>query len=174
VDQGVPELITKEEYNLPFDGKEHASLLDIGCGRRKRSGALGMDRRWDCQPDIEHDVEDIPWPIGNEYFDAAIAWHVFEHLKPWLMIDVMNECHRVLRTDGLLYVGMPAPGSPQFYQDPTHVRTWNEGTPKHFDPDCANYSFYQPKPWKVEVNTTYKDKNDPEKVALYFVFRKRT
>jgi predicted SAM-dependent methyltransferase len=167
--------MTKEEVNMPFTGVFHGTLLDLGCGLgdRRRAGATGMDKQIRCSPEILHDIEVLPWPIEDTLFDAAIAWHLFEHLKPWLMIDIMNECHRVLKPNGLLYVGMPSPGSPQFYQDPTHIRTWNKSTPKHFDPDSTQYKFYHPKPWKIEVNTTYKDKNDPDKVAMYFVFRKR-
>ena len=40
--------------------------LDIGCSDKKREGFLGMD----CRPlggvDIVHDIENIPWPVGDE------------------------------------------------------------------------------------------------------------
>ena len=165
-------MITPEERRLPFDNAARPLLLDLGCGNSKRLGSTGMDSQAQCNPDILHNVEVLPWPVESESFEAVIAWHLFEHLKPWLIIDIMNECWRVVRTGGLLYIAMPQPGSPDFYQDPTHVRTWNADTPKHFDPRCKKYEFYKPRPWDIEVNSTYTIKS-LKKTALYFVFRKR-
>lgn len=106
--------------------------------------------------DIVHDIEVIPWPIEPGSFDIIIAWHVIEHIKPWLIINVMDECWRVLRQGGTIEIAMPTPNSFGFYMDPTHVHTWNEMTPTYFDPDFLHYKLYQPKPWKVTHRGTYK------------------
>ena len=164
--------VTQEEYRRPFNGGMTTPLLDIGCGNHKHLGSVGMDKLNHGTSDITHDLEVFPWPVKDGSFEAIIAWHVLEHLKPWLMIDVMNECWRVLKPDGLLYIAMPIAGSEGFYQDPTHTRTWNAKTPKHFDPESVKYQYYRPKPWKVEVNKTYRIEK-VNKTAHYFVMRKR-
>jgi len=129
-------------------------ILDIGCGQNKR-GSVGMDKRAMPGVDVVHDLEVLPWPFKDDEFDAAIAWHVFEHVKPWLMIDIMNEAWRVIKKDGTLDIGMPCPESFGFYMEPTHIRTWNEVTPTFFDPDYEYYNHYYPKPWKIIKNDWY-------------------
>lgn len=167
-------MLTREEFRRPWEaGAFTTPWLDLGCGNHKRPGAVGMDKqRGNTRPDIVHDLETFPWPIEDEAFAAIIAWHLFEHLKPWLIVEVIDECWRVAQPGGLLYIGMPHPGGYEFYQDPTHIRTWNKGTPLHFDPDYKQYVYYRPKPWKIENNGIYTVAK-PSKTALYFVLRKR-
>ena len=130
--------------------------LNLGCGQNpKRDSMVNLDIRPGPNVDVVHDCETFPWPFPDETFDAIIAWHVFEHLKPWLMIDIMDECWRVLKPDGLLKIGMPAEGSFGLSQEPTHIRTWNEATPHHFDPNYGYYKVYRPKPWKILVNEKF-------------------
>lgn len=125
-------------------------MLDLGCGAAKREKAtVGMDKRELPGVDLVHDMEVMPWPLKDERFSVIVAWHVFEHLKPWLIVDVMNECWRVLKVGGWLHIGMPTPEGWGLSMEPTHVRTWNEVTPRFFDPDFDNWKTYQPKPWKV-------------------------
>ena len=130
--------------------------LNLGCGHTQRKlGVIGLDIVPWPTVDVVHDCEVVPWPFPDAYFSYILAWHLFEHLKPWRIVEVMNECWRVLYTDGLLKLGMPAPNSVGFYQDPTHIRTWNEVTPRYFDPDYTFYRIYEPKPWKVVSTETY-------------------
>lgn len=156
-----------------------SGTLDIGCGSRRQPNAFGMDKRALPGVDLVHDLEVLPWPLPDGKFNKIIACHVFEHLKPWLMFDIMDECWRVLESKGQIKIAMPCAGSYGLSQDPTHVRTWNEATPQHFDPDYKYYNYYQPKPWKILKNTWY-NKGLPEGVtervfngSLYFVLEKR-
>lgn len=153
--------------------------LDLGCGATKRQGMVGMDIRPLPGVDIVHDAEVLPWPIPDETFDEIVAWHIFEHLKPWLILGIVDECWRIAKPDGRLIIGMPMPGSFGFFQDPTHIRTWNEATPFHFDPDHELYAKYRPKPWKIETNGWY-SKPVPKGVTerafnacLHIVLKKR-
>lgn len=131
-------------------------LLNLGCGSTsKQEGVIGMDIRPLPNVDVVHDCEVVPWPFTDGQFDRIVAWHLFEHLKPWHMVDVMNECWRVMEPGGTLKIGMPAAGSFGYSQDPTHIRVWNEATPHYFDPDYSHYAHYTPKPWKIEENMVY-------------------
>lgn len=159
-------------------------ILDIGCGSHRRASShikkcIGMDTRKGPGVDVVHDIETFPWPFEADTFERLIAWHVFEHLKPWLMIDVMNECWRILQEDKEFDIGMPCPGTSAFYQDPTHVRTWNEATPLYFDPAHKAYLNYKPQPWTLVSIRRYL-KPLPVGVplgipneAFHFVLRKR-
>ena len=125
-------------------------ILDMGCGNRKLDADWGADIRPGPKVNTVMDMEITPWPFGDGQFSGIRLHHVLEHLKPWRMLDVMNEAHRVIEVGGLAEIAMPYPGSPRFWQDPTHVHAWNEVTPRYFDPDFPNwYTVYRPKPWKI-------------------------
>lgn len=127
--------------------------FDVGCGGAKQPGFIGMDKRNCLGVDIVWDVEVVPYPIPQESFSVILASHLVEHLKPWLMIDIMNEWWRLLEVSGQLWLAMPYPGSFGFWQDPTHIKSWNEATPFYFDPKQFLYSIYKPKPWKIISNS---------------------
>ena len=133
--------------------------LDVACGSNKTPNACGMDKRKLDGVDVVHDIEEVPWPFPDGEFTRLIMSHIVEHLKPWLMVDVMNEAWRVLEPGGQLLIATPYAGSYGFYQDPTHVKGWNEATPTYFDPDKPMYAIYEPKPWKILLNVWRNDGN---------------
>lgn len=129
--------------------------LDVGCGGNKQLGFIGMDKRQvkgaDGKDvvDILHDIEVFPWPIKNEAVLDILCSHIIEHIKPWLMIDLMNEMWRVLKPGGQLVISMPYGVSFGFVQDPTHCNACNEATWQYYDPRFPLYGIYRPKPWLI-------------------------
>lgn len=145
--------------------REGGIRLDIGCGLHKQSGFVGMDIQPLKGVDIVHDFNIHPWPLPDECCIMAMASHVIEHIPPsairadgstWFpFIAFMNEVWRVLKYDAQFIASMPYGGSRGYWQDPTHVNGCNEVTWLYFDPleDKSGgllYSFYQPKPWRVQ------------------------
>lgn len=129
------------------------TMLDVGCGFNKQPGYIGMDKRNVEGVDIVHDVEMFPWPLEDESCAVVLMSHLIEHIKPWLRIDLLNECWRVLEENGLLLLVTPHAMSFGLSQDPTHIAPgWNEATPAYFDPEHPSnlYSIYRPKPWKID------------------------
>ena len=124
--------------------------LDVGCGDNKQPDCVGMDRRKRSGVDVVHDAEDLPWPFKKDTFNRVILSHVMEHLNPKLHVEIMDEIWRVMKHQGIVMLAMPYPGSQGHWQDPTHIKPWNETTPRYFDPDCELYQVYKPKPWKIE------------------------
>jgi|PlaIllAssembly_1097288.scaffolds.fasta_scaffold28824_2 SAM-dependent methyltransferase len=123
--------------------------LDIGCGGNKQKNFVGMDKRPLEGVDIVHDLEVFPYPIGDGEVLDIVGSHIIEHIKPWLMIDFMNELWRILRVGGNLILSAPYGVGFPYVQDPTHCNPVNEATFQYFDPNFPLYGIYQPKPWKL-------------------------
>jgi len=125
-------------------------LLDVGCGENKQRGFIGMDKRPLDGVDIIHDLEVFPYPLENESCFTIVGSHIVEHIKPWLMLDFMNELWRIMVDDGQLALAHPYGISSPFVQDPTHCNPCNEVTWRYFDYRHALYTIYKPKPWILE------------------------
>ena len=129
-----------------------SKIIDIGCGGNKLLNSIGMDKRHETNVDVVHDIEIFPWPFASDCFHKAIMNHVMEHMKPWLVMDIMNEIWRILDKDGQLELVMPIAGSTAFYSDPTHIKSWNIHTVSYFDIKNNFWKIYKPKPWVVLKN----------------------
>ncbi len=70
-------------------------ILDMGCGRNKRPGAIGMDRVMLPEVDLVHDLNWIPYPSQDNIFDEVYATHVIKHMDS--ILAVMEEIHRICR-----------------------------------------------------------------------------
>ena len=125
-------------------------LLDIGCGENKQPNFTGMDKRDLPGVDIVHDLEEFPYPIKDSDCLTITGSHIIEHIKPWLMIDFMNELWRIMKVDGQLALSAPYGWSYGYIQDPTHCNPCNEATFDYFDSTKPLYQIYKPKPWCVE------------------------
>ena len=124
-------------------------MLDIGCGGNKQPNFTGLDRRELPGVDIVHDLEVFPYPLEDESCLTIVGSHIVEHIKPWLMLNFMDELWRLLIQDGQLALSMPYGVSAGFVQDPTHCNPCSEATWTYFDPNYPLYQIYKPKPWKI-------------------------
>lgn len=48
-----------------------AKVLDLGCGNKKRAGALGIDFNSRTAADVIHDLNVFPYPLESETFDKV-------------------------------------------------------------------------------------------------------
>jgi SAM-dependent methyltransferase len=126
--------------------------LDVGCSSHKQEGWVGMDRRKCEGVDIVHDLEVIPYPLPDHVCTQILCSHVMEHLNPKLHVDIMDEFWRIMKPGGMLWLSMPYPNSRGHWQDPTHIKPWNEVTPTYFDPTQPMFQVYQPRPWQIVSN----------------------
>ncbi|HVE68535.1 MAG TPA: class I SAM-dependent methyltransferase [Solirubrobacteraceae bacterium] len=95
-----------------------AKVLDVGCGRSKFPGAVGMDRLENTDADVIHELDVLPYPLDDNSFDLVIARHVLEHVAAPL--DVLAELHRVTRAGGEVSIISPHFASVTSWTDPTH------------------------------------------------------
>lgn len=120
-----------------LDGKR---VLDIGCGRNKLPGAVGID--FLDLPGVDY-VADLnkPLPLEDESFDVVFANQVFEHVSN--MIGLVGECHRVLRHGGILVVHVPYFRSSWAAIDPTHIRQFTISSMNYFVRGTLEYENYR-------------------------------
>ncbi len=87
--------------------------LDLGCGDFRNTfwvkKVVGIDIKKPSPtlpiPFVRYDLNKLPLPFKDNQFDTILASHVLEHLEsPYL---VLKECKRILRSNGILIIGMP-------------------------------------------------------------------
>ena len=81
------------------------TILEVGCGKKKLPGALGIDVRSSGSADVAHDLDQLPWPFEDSSFDLVLISHCLEHLKD--VVATLEELWRVTRPQGT--IGMEAP-----------------------------------------------------------------
>lgn len=91
----------------------------------------GKDYKTDCvNADIRHDVgADWVVDIGafmqiDRQFDRILAFDVLEHIPN--LVQAMTNCRDLLRDGGEMHIHVPYDLSLGAWQDPTHVRAFNE------------------------------------------------
>ena len=103
-------------------------VLEIGCGKLKSKDSVGIDIVDLDGVDIVHDLNVIPYPIGDETFDKVIARHTLSHLND--LPKIMDEIYRILKENGVFEIYVPHYASDNYNTDPTHkisfgIRTMN-------------------------------------------------
>lgn len=93
-------------------------ILDLGCGRAKYPGALGVDRSPDTDADLVFDLEEYPYPLEDGSFEQILCQDVLEHVSRPL--EMLSELHRVAADGGRIHVRTPHFSSVLAYSDFTH------------------------------------------------------
>lgn len=142
--------------------------LDLGCGKNKREGFLGVDIRpfegvdvvfnlahrisfpAECDPVTGRDLVRVPnqldgydyarWPWDDESVEEVHASHFVEHLTPGQRVHFVNELHRVLVPGGKATLITPYWGSVRAFGDLTH----------QWPPICEMWFYYLSKQWRAE------------------------
>ncbi len=128
------------------------TILNLGTGNRVIGNACNHDlAKHRPEIDVAWDLNEFPWPWPDASFDLIVARSVFEHLRHDL-VQSLNECWRLLRPHGELFIKLPYWQSDVSHQDPTHRWFFSLRSLDQFDPDTKRgqeYAFYTPRKWKV-------------------------
>jgi len=115
-------------------------VLDIGCGNRKRDGAIGIDINPRSQADIIHDLNITPYPFEESTFDEIYIDNVLEHLHD--VIKTLEEIHRIGKPNALVKIIVPYFRSRWACIDPTHRHFFSVDSMSYFDPDHIHCQLY--------------------------------
>lgn len=106
-------------------------VLDLGCGRNKVAGAIGVDRYAVEGVDVVHDLDTYPYPFQTGSFSEIHARHVIEHVES--VVCLMNELHRIARNDARIHIHTPHYSYMGSWRDPTHRH--------HFS--CYSFEYFE-------------------------------
>src|SRR5271169_2253485 len=116
--------------------------LDIGCGKNKKEGFIGIDQYKMDGVDLVMDVRKR-WPYDDESVDEVHSSHFVEHLTGKERVHFFNELYRVLKKGAQATIITPHWASNRAYGDFTHQ--W---------PPVAEMLFYY-------VSQKWRDENAP-------------
>jgi SAM-dependent methyltransferase len=120
---------------------EKLKILDLGCGNRKRPGAIGIDVNPRADADVIHDLDSCPYPFADSLFDEIYADNVLEHLQD--VIKVMEELHRISKPGGLVKIIVPYFRAKWAFIDPTHRHFFTVDSFSYFDPSHIHNQLYK-------------------------------
>lgn len=123
--------------------------LDVGCGKAKHEGWIGMDICPFEGVDIVWDIEHFPWPLANECCSEILMDQVFGLIEPRYRLAVMNELWRIAKPECQVNIRVPHAGSTAAGQDPEVYTCPNQVTFWYFDRRHPRYEEYNPLPWYV-------------------------
>lgn len=117
-------------------------ILDLGCGKKKRPGAIGVDYSDRHNADVIHDLNIFPYPFDNDSIDQVYLDNVLEHLAE--PMRVMEEVYRITKPGGGVKVIVPYFRSEWAFIDPTHKAFYTVDSFAYYDPRhiiCQRYDY---------------------------------
>jgi len=111
--------------------------LNIGSGKDFKEDCLNADIQESKKPDWVLDITKVPWgktistrfgeiKVEKGMFSKIIANDVLEHITD--LIPAMENCRDLLDDKGEFHISVPYYLSLGAWQDPTHVRAFNENS----------------------------------------------
>lgn len=103
--------------------------IDLGSGRSALAGYVTVDKEPAVMAGVTADIE----ALGASEFiskgwwgnvDEIRAHHILEHVRPENKVRVMRLIYDLLKPGGIVDIELPLAGTPQFWQDPTHMSGW--------------------------------------------------
>jgi ubiquinone/menaquinone biosynthesis C-methylase UbiE len=125
--------------------------LNLGAGLKFETGSEWVN--YDLLPQNEIvkqiNLETDALPHEDDSVEYIKALDVLEHIAN--LKHLLNECHRVLKNYGELYVEVPKFPHEDSVTDPTHVRFFVPDTFKYFSDYKEAVAMYGFKPWKLRT-----------------------
>jgi len=68
---------------------------------------INLDMNPKANPDVLHDLNELPLPFEDNTFDCVLATHIFEHLEKTQWVKVVADIHRILKPGGAMIAVTP-------------------------------------------------------------------
>ena len=100
--------------------------IDIGCGKNKLKGFIGVDLDKTTNPDIVASALELPF--ADESIDEVYSAHLVEHFDPMEAQKFFDEIYRVLKDGCLAHIKIDKDWSKRklLAKDPTHKFRYTE------------------------------------------------
>jgi hypothetical protein len=131
--------------------------LDLGCGKNKRDGFIGVDTLALAGVDVVADLRQT-WTWADNSVDEIHCSHFVEHLTSVERCHFVNEMHRVLKVGSKATVIVPSWASNRAYGDPTH----------QWPPVSEMWFYYLSQEWRDTQAPHTDAKNWPQGFACDF------
>ena len=95
-------------------------IVDLGCGKKKKPGRIGVDKLDLPNVDIVADLEDGLSFLPDNSVDQIHGRSVLTHIENFE--NLMREIIRVLKKEGTAYIFVPHFSNPYYYSDYTNIR----------------------------------------------------
>jgi predicted SAM-dependent methyltransferase len=119
-------------------------VLILGAGNKKYDlpGATitRVDMNANVNPDVVHNLDQMPYPFEDSQFDQIILDHVLEHLDN--IPAVMDQLHRIARNNAKITIVVPYFRSILAHIDPTHRHCFTWDTLSYFNCDHPYHKQY--------------------------------
>ncbi len=138
---------------------EKKMILNAGCGRtaekEKREGnhesanakIIYLDIRNNVGADVVHNLNNLPLPFDDNYFDEIILSHIIEHLEDVYVF--FEEIHRILKPKSIVRIVVPHYTDWTYWRDPGHKLHFNSYSFDRFQ-DTVGHHFDTKYPFKIE------------------------
>ena len=135
------DIVTADD-KLPTHLSSAVTKISLGCGTEPEEGDewLNVDIVKLDGIDVVYNLMNYPWTFAEdnsiEYIKAKdIIEHMATHLPDGRnsVIAFIEECHRILKTGGILFIQTPSWEADFFWIDPTHVRPFDKRSFDFFD-----------------------------------------
>ncbi len=99
--------------------KNTTVIIELGCGRKKKQGRIGVDKLDLPNVDIVADLEDGLSFLPDNSVDQIHSRSVFAHIENFE--NLMREIVRVLKKNGTAHIFVSHFSNPYYFSDYTHT-----------------------------------------------------
>lgn len=116
-----------------------AKKINLGSGKNYKAGYLNIDINKSTCPDLlldlssklefpisSNDISGMPVDLNEHQFEEIVANDVLEHVAD--LRQLMTNCLKLLAEGGKMLISVPYDLSLGAWQDPTHVRSFNQNS----------------------------------------------
>jgi predicted SAM-dependent methyltransferase len=128
--------------------------LNLGCGNDLKDGYINLDIV-DYGGNQIHDLNNIPYPFDENYFNEIYASHVLEHLNNFH--NSISELYRIIKPNGILIIHAPFFLNTKYFGEPDHKIPFSIRTFDNYEYiENRKLKFYEK--WKLNHRTNYEGK----------------
>lgn len=142
-------------------------ILDLGCGKKKYIGSIGVDISDKTDADVIHDLNTIPYPFDDNMFDCIICDNVIEHLDD--VMKTMDELWRISKKGARIKIDVPYFRSVYSSIDPTHKHSFTYNSFNYFDENHLFNKLYKYSDSKFEVEKVLFDESISSNILHSFI-----